>query len=75
VTDALVKRRRKFAPREFKRGPGLRGRARLEARLRRLLIDLGRFARTAQGADVDWATGLFEQLRSRDARERDRRRA
>jgi hypothetical protein len=62
TTDSLDKIRRKGGPKQYKRAPGLRGRARLEQRLARLTIDLNRLTRCADSRDAAWARAWIVAL-------------
>jgi len=68
TTDSLDKIRRKGGPKQYKRAPGLSGRARLEQRLVRLLIDLDRFTRHTDSRDASWARTWIVALQTTRAR-------
>jgi hypothetical protein len=61
VTDGLDKIRRKGARKDYKRGPGPTGAARLEQRVHRLALDAARLARK-HDHDQGYASRLLEVL-------------
>jgi hypothetical protein len=58
MTDGLDKIRRKSARKEYKRGPGPTGAARLARRVHRLALDAARLARKQDA----YAARLFDRL-------------
>lgn len=61
---------RKHGPKQFKRGPGPEGKARLEQRLSGLAVAASRLARTAESVDDrEWADRLVEAIRLFHAQE------
>jgi hypothetical protein len=58
MTDSLEKIRRKGARKEYKRGPGPTGAARLARRVHRLALDAARLARKQDA----YAARLFDRL-------------
>jgi hypothetical protein len=67
-TDSFDKIRLKGAPKQYKTGtPGVTGRARIEARVRKLAAEAERFAikagREADAVNADWANALAHSLR------------
>jgi hypothetical protein len=64
VKDSLDKIRLKSAPKQFKSGTaGLRGRARLQRTVHKLLLDAARFAGQQPGTpDAQWAARLVTTL-------------
>ena len=68
--DSMAKIRLKSTPKQYKRGPGLTGRARLERRLNNLALAANRLARKAPAStDGQWAALLAESLRALVTRE------
>ena len=63
----MTKIRLKGAPKQYKRAPGLTGKARLHRRLHNLLLAASRLARKAD-PDAPWAEQLAESLRGVVAR-------
>ena len=61
---SLAKIRLKSAPKQYKRAPGLTGKARLQCRLNNLLLAASRLARKGD----PWAEQLAESLRGVVAR-------
>lgn len=61
--NSMRKIRLKFAPKQFKRGAGARGRDRLVARVQALAVACRRFAKKAETTeDAAWADTLAEAL-------------
>lgn len=65
TTDSMDKIRLKGGLKQYKRGPGAVGRARLEQRIARLVIDLHRFSQHVRVPnDFVWARTWLDRLRS-----------
>jgi hypothetical protein len=60
----MAKIRLKSGPKQYKRGPGLTGKARLLRRVNNLLLAASRLARKAEPADAAWAAALVESLQA-----------
>jgi hypothetical protein len=64
MPDSMAKIRLKSAPKQYKRGPGLTGKARLQRRVHTLLLAANRLARKAEPAEAQWAEALVESLQA-----------
>jgi hypothetical protein len=63
--DSRAKIRLKTAPKQYKRGPGLTGKARLLRRTHNLTLAASRFARqTPPTTETQWAQSLVDTLRA-----------